>query len=190
MIQSKKDLLDYLEADRLSLGRKKKKPAFQDIIWKYEICLRKNEYYHNVGGIFNKIFAKYYAYRTFKLGLKCGYSISRNCVGKGLSLAHIGPIIISSAAKIGENCRIHVGVNIGTAAGTTGQAPTIGNNVYIGPGAKIFGPITIGNGVAIGANAVVNKSFEEDDITIAGIPAKVISSKGSEGLIIKGSELI
>lgn len=141
-------------------------------------------------GVLHKVLAKYYAYRTFVLGTKCGYSISRNCVDKGLSLAHIGPVVISSAAKIGENCRIHVGVNIGTAAGTTGQAPTIGNNVYIGPGAKLFGPITIGNGVAIGANAVVNKSFEEDNVSIAGVPAKVINHTGSEGMLIKGSKLL
>lgn len=99
-------------------------------------------------------------------------------------------MVINGAARIGENCRIHVGVNIGTAAGTNGQAPVIGNNVYIGPGAKLFGPIKIGNGVAIGANAVVNKSFEEDNVTLAGVPAKIINHTGSEGFLIKGSEKI
>ena len=42
MIQTKKDLYEYLEADRISLGRTRKKPAFQDLIWKYEIALRKS----------------------------------------------------------------------------------------------------------------------------------------------------
>lgn len=144
----------------------------------------------SIGGVLNKLFRKLYSYRMFRIGTKCNFSIGINCIGKGLSLAHVGPVIISSAARIGENCRIHVGVNIGTAAGTTGQAPKIGNNVYIGPGAKLFGPITIGNGVAIGANAVVNKSFEEDNISIAGVPAKVINHTGSEGMLIKGSEMM
>ena len=188
MIKDKKDLREYMEADRISLGRKRKRPKLNDLVWKYEIALRKCEYYANNKRGLNKLFLKMSKSRLFVLGTICGYSISINTVGKGLSLAHVGPVIISSAAKIGENCRIHVGVNIGTAAGTTGQAPTIGNNVYIGPGAKIFGPITIGNDVAIGANAVVNKSFEENHITIAGIPAKKISDKGSEGYLFKASE--
>ena len=47
MIQSKSDLLIYLAADKLALGRKRKKPSFTDVIWKYEILLRKCEYYNN-----------------------------------------------------------------------------------------------------------------------------------------------
>lgn len=66
---------------------------------------------------------------------------------------------------------IQAGVNIGV---NNGGVPTIGDNVYIGPGAKLFGAIEIANDVAIGANAVVTKSFTESNITIAGIPAKII----------------
>ena len=66
-----------------------------------------------------------------------------------------------------------MGVNIGAYEG---GVPVIGDDVYIGPGAKIFGDIAIGNNVSIGANAVVNKSFP-DDVIIAGIPAKIIKSK-------------
>ena len=62
--------------------------------------------------------------------------------------------------------------------------------MYIGPGAKIFGPIKIANNVAIGANAVVNKDCLEDNATLAGVPARVVSHKGSNGLLIKGSEKI
>ncbi|MDM7919729.1 MAG: hypothetical protein QUS12_11250 [Methanosarcina sp.] len=61
----------------------------------------------------------------------------------------------------------------------------MGNNVYIGPGAKIFGDIEIADGIAIGANSVVNKSFTEPNIGIAWIPARKINNKGSEGLIPK-----
>lgn len=76
-----------------------------------------------------------------------------------------------------------MGVNIGTAAGTSGCAPQIGNNVYIGPGAKIFGPIHIADGIAIGANAVVNKDCLQENVTLRGVPARIISYKGSQGLM-------
>lgn len=108
----------------------------------------------------------------------CGFSIPPNVFGKGLSIAHRGTIIVNSHSKIGDNCRLHACVNIGTKPGVPDAAPTIGDNVYIAPGVKIYGSIHIGNGVVIGANAVVNKDFLEDNVTIAGIPAKIISYKG------------
>jgi len=52
-----------------------------------------------------------------------------------------------------------------------------------------MGEITIANGVAIGANSVVNKSIHEQNITVAGVPAKKVSNKGSKGLIIEGADL-
>ncbi|MEK4268049.1 MULTISPECIES: hypothetical protein [Bacillus] len=52
--------------------------------------------------------------------------------------------------------------------------PTIGDHVWIGPGAKLFGNIKIANGITIGANAVVNRSFTEENITIAGVPAQKV----------------
>lgn len=99
------------------------------------------------------------------LGLLCGFSIGLNCFGKGLSISHIGTIVVNHNARIGENCRLHVCVNIGTGS------PVIGDNVYIGPGAKLFGKINIADNIRIGANAVVNKSFNEEGITIVGVPA-------------------
>lgn len=184
MIENRKDFKEFLEADKNQLKRNSKKPRFNDLIWKYEILLRKCEYYTNCKkGIVNKVILRYYKYKRNKLGIKCCFSIPINIIDKGLSIAHVGPIIINSGAKIGQNCRIHVGVNIGTEAGKKAEAPIIGNNVYIGPGAKLFGKIKIGNNIAIGANAVVNKEFLEDGITIAGVPAKKISNKGSVGLL-------
>ena len=78
-------------------------------------------------------------------------------------------------------------MNIGTAASENdGHAPVIGENCYIGPGAKNFGKIIIGDNTAIGANSVVNKSFPDGNVTLGGVPAKVISSTNSEGLLIRG----
>lgn len=184
MISSKSDYLDYLKCDKNQLKRKRKKPKFNDYIWKYEILLRKCEYYTNCKkGLINKIVLLILKYKRGKLGLKCGFSIPLNVFGKGLAIAHIGTIVINENAKIGDNCRIHVGTNIGTSAGASDKTPIIGDNVYIGPGAKLFGDIKISSNIAIGANAVVNKSFEEQNISIGGIPAKKISEKGSRGLI-------
>lgn len=93
---------------------------------------------------------------------------------------------MNGAAKVGANCRLHVCVNIGTEAGKSSDAPSIGHNCYIAPGVKMFGKINIGSNMAIGANSVVNKSFPTGNATIAGIPARVISEKTSDGLLIKG----
>jgi serine O-acetyltransferase len=133
----------------------------------------------------------YWLYWKFRREqIKYGFIIWPNCFGPGLSIAHPGPIIVNSAARIGKNCRIHECVNIGTEAGYGHKVPHIGNNVFIGPGAKIFGEITIADGIAIGANSVVNKSFLEPNITIAGVPAKKVSGKGSRDLLIDATEKI
>ena len=186
MIVSKDELIEYLAADKKALGRNRRKPAINDYIWKYQIYLRKCEYYSNHNKSLNlllKVKGLWCKFRRSALGVKCGFTIPINTIGKGLCLAHYGTIIVSEYASIGENCRIHAGVNIGADFRISDQAPCIGNNVYIGPGAKLFGAIKIADGVAIGANAVVNKSFLEENISIAGVPAKKISDKGTEGIL-------
>ncbi len=190
MIQSRKDYLYYLEADRLSLGITRKTPTFVgDEVWKFQRLLRRVEYYKNCRkDFFSKIYLFYLKWKFHNLSIQLGYHIEPNVCGPGLAL-HWHLVGIHGAAQIGANCLIQSGVNIGTKAGESSAVPKIGDNVYIGPGVKIFGDITIADGIAIGANAVVNKSFTEPGISIGGIPAKKISDKGSEGLIIKGSEL-
>jgi len=190
VIQSKEDYLYYLEADRLSLGITKKTPPFFGYeIWKFERLLRKVEYYKNCRkGFFSNLYLFFLKWQFHNLSVKYIFHIEPNVCGPGLAL-HFNLVGIHGAAQIGANCLIQSGVNIGTKAGESSSVPKIGDNVYIGPGAKIFGDITIADGIAIGANAVVNKSFLEPGISIGGIPAKKISDKGSEGLIIKGTDL-
>lgn len=112
-------------------------------------------------------------YKFRKISVKLGYSIPINVFGPGLSLPHRGNIIINPQTYIGKNCRIHVGVNIGAHHD---KAPRIGNNVYIGPGAIIFGDIEIADNCFIGANATVNKSVQIPNCAIAGTPAVVIKT--------------
>ena len=118
----------------------------------------------NTNAFFIKVLWAKYLYK--KSSIKLGFTIPVNVFGPGLSIAHYGTIIVNASTRVGANCRIHACVNIGTEAGQSGAAPIIGDNCYIGPGAKIFGDIKIGKNVAIAANAVVNKSYEENNITI------------------------
>lgn len=110
----------------------------------------------------------YFFYR--RLSYKLGYQIPANTIGNGLKIYHWGPIIINEKARIGKNCTLYPGVTVGA---THKGVPTIGDNCYLGLGAKIFGNIHIGNNVQILANAVVTKDVP-DNCIVAGVPAKVI----------------
>lgn len=105
-------------------------------------------------------------------------------VGSGLYLAHFGPIIISGSATIGDNCNLgnQVIIGFGRIKGKPGF-PELGNRVFVGPGAKIFGPVKIGNDVSIGANAVVTEDVPPR-ATVIGIPAKIINFHGSFNYVI------
>ena len=196
MIHSKKDYIEYLEADRIAIGLPSEtlSSRFADLafggVWSFQRLLRKIEYYQNSKKNFGKNpYYFYLLYRFRKSQMYTGFIIEPNCFEAGLSISHPGTIIVNPLARIGYNCRIHPCTSIGTKAGYRDKVPHIGNNVYIGPGAKIFGDITIADGIAIGANSVVNKSFLEPNITIAGVPARKISDKGSKGLLIEGFPL-
>lgn len=188
MIRSKEDYKFYVESDLAALGHEAK-PSFCSILYPiitFQLLLRKIEYYQNCKhDFFHKFYLMILKVKYRKLAMKLGFSIPYNVFGPGLNIAHYGSVIVNDNAIIGENCRIHSCVNIGTGE----NAPIIGNNVYIGPGAKIWGKITIGDNVAIGANSVVNKSIESN-VTVAGIPARIISTKGSKDLIICGTEIV
>ena len=66
-----------------------------------------------------------------------------------------------------------------------GGGPTIGDNVYICTGAKVFGEIQVANDVIIGANSVVNKSVTENGVTVAGAPAKIVGLHASRPYLNK-----
>ncbi len=190
MIKSKNEYKRYLEADRAALGIPDRWPALAahylfNYIWRYQRLLRKTEYYQNCKrSLIGRLYALFLYLLLYRSGSRLGFTIYPNVFGPGLSIAHTGTIIVSKGARVGANCRIHSCVTIGTRAGHSDKAPRIGDNVYIGPGAKIFGDIDIADDIAIGANAVVNKSFLGPGITIAGIPAIKVSDKGSGGLLI------
>jgi serine O-acetyltransferase len=191
MIKSKEEYKFYLAADQLALAIKHKRPqVFRDYTWRFERCLRKVEYLTNCGNNpLDKFLCLQAKFSLLRLSQKLGILISPNVFGPGLSIAHAGPILVHPGALIGENCRLDRCVSIGSIHYPAG-APKIGNNVFIGPGAVIDGPIEIADGIAIGANSYVNKSFNEPNITIAGTPAKKISDKGSRSFWYQATEIL
>lgn len=113
-----------------------------------------------------------------------GIRIPGECeIGKGLYIGHFGSIILNSQTRLGENCNLSQGVTIGIVqVGQKKGTPTIGNRVYIGPNSIIIGKITIANDAVIGAGSVVTTDVPERAV-VAGNPAKIISYKGSFGLV-------
>jgi serine O-acetyltransferase len=93
-------------------------------------------------------------------------------VGRNFVIDHFGGVIVSGYARFGNDCRIRNGVVVGLARTDDPCAPTIGDNVDIGAGAKVLGHIRIGNNVLIGANAVVTCDVPDDCIAV-GVPAVV-----------------
>lgn len=183
MIKSKHEYLAYLEADRINLGCKKRLRTylFHDI-WRYQRLLRKVEYYTNCKrGPLSKLYRTWLRYRLERRGIYLGIAVRPNSTGPGLVVQHEGNVRVHANARVGANCKLLEGVNIGATGGTR-DAPQIGKGVFIGSGAKIMGNIHIADGIAVGANAVVVKSFDEPNITIGGVPAKKISDKGAQNV--------
>jgi serine O-acetyltransferase len=104
-------------------------------------------------------------------------------IGRGLYIGHFGGVIIGKV-KMGDNCNISHEVTLGrgVARGENG-VPTLGDRVWIGPGAKITGPIHLGDDCVIGANAVVLKSVPARAFAV-GIPAKIKANRGSFDIVI------
>lgn len=104
-------------------------------------------------------------------------------IGPGLFINRFGGIYVSGDCIIGSNVNFTHGVLLGiTNRGPLMGSPIVGDRVFLGAGAKIIGRIRIGNDAAVGANAVVTKDVP-DSAVVGGIPAKVLSMKGSEGYI-------
>jgi serine O-acetyltransferase len=169
VIRSRAELKAYQEADRLALGGPHGAKAWLlEDVWRYQRALRRLEYELNTR--VNpplRLVAKLHHRR---LGRRLGLSVPPNVFGPGLSISHPGTIVVHSAAKVGANCRIHVDVTVGSV--------TIGDNCYIGAGARLLDAIELGSRTIVGANAVVNRSFPEGNVTLVGVPAKATAGSG------------
>lgn len=181
MIQTKKELKEYLDYEKKLYPN-----TVEDILtndqrtynWRYIKYLRKCEYYYNnrKKSAWAKVMYIWYRRRKNTLGSRIGVEIWENSFGKGLVIHHNGNIVVNRECRVGENCELH-GDNCLGNAGVGANVPTIGDNVNIGVGAKVVGKITLADNIKIGANAVVNKSFYESEITLVGIPAHKVEKK-------------
>ena len=144
-------------------------PAF--MIDKYIRYLRLEEYFFNTSqNILGRLIYLFWLRKKNLLGNKLGFKIPHNCIGPGLSIYHNGEIIINENARIGSNCILHGGNCVGNN-GKSDKTPIIGDGLEMGIGSKVIGDVLLKNQVTIGANAVVTKSFDENGITLIGIPA-------------------
>lgn len=175
------------DLQRYMLGRRTMKsfayaylriPGFKYLFW-----LRISAWFANKGAgfwvihLFARLMLDHY---KFRFGISIPYNTQ---IGAGFYIGHFGGIVLNEAARIGRNCNISQGVTIGQAnRGDRKGTPVIGDNVYIGPGAKIIGAVRIGNHCAIGANAVVTHDVPDQAVAV-GIPAKIISYNGSEAYV-------
>lgn len=155
---------------RYNISRFKLEPA--RLIWKWQRYARLTDYFYSRrnGCLYYKIMYILMIRMRNKWGMKLGIEISTRNIAKGLLIYHFNNVVNSNAI-IGENCHLHGGNVIGNAGPNDRRCPIIGDNVMLGAGAKVIGAVRIADGIKVAAGAVVVKSFEEPNITIAGIPA-------------------
>ena len=121
----------------------------------------------------------------YRCGVRYGISIPYNTrIGPGLYIGHHGGIVVNDEVVIGRDCNLNHEVTIGVKyGGRNPGVPVIGERVYLAPGCKVIGRIFLGDDVAVGANSVVVESVPNSGVA-AGVPAKVISFKGSSGYVV------
>ena len=109
----------------------------------------------------------------------------RTTIGHGLFIGHMGYVVISHNAVIGNNCNINHGITIGeTSRGSKKGAPRIGNNVWFGANSITVGKIEIGDNVLVAPGAYINFNVPSNSIVI-GNPAKIIPNKNATSEYIK-----
>lgn len=186
MINSRKDLENYIRADRQrnigSIGFLKYRLGLfmkseSCIAFHYLTALRHCEYYHNTrANLWHRLLACYWKIRLSRRGGKYQIAIGLNMVGPGLRIPHSrGGGVIVNCLSMGCNCQINSSVVIGLNK-TPDNRPIIGNNVLLSPGVKITGKCKIGDNVAIQPNSVVFRDIP-DNCICSGIPAQIIKRR-------------
>lgn len=180
-IKTKEDLRDWLD---LELKRYPNYGRYRiynillmsenAVLRRHQILLRKTEYHINRG---HRFLTRIYRMRLELFQMKWRIHIPPNVFGRGLRVMHVGEMHINGKARAGENCTVHAHTSL-AAAGFNDGVPTIGSGVVLFMGAIVAGDVHIADNVVIGANSVVTRSIEEENVTVAGNPAKIVSHKG------------
>ncbi|HEY0239706.1 MAG TPA: hypothetical protein VGC37_13785 [Friedmanniella sp.] len=181
MISTRSDYARYLRDDltaaglvRWSFAQKYRRPEVH-----YVRLLRLVEYLLAQPGRLARVRRSWARFRLLRSSTRLGLSIPPNVFGPGLGIAHYGSIVVNSKARVGAWCRINSATNIGLSPS---GVPTIGDYCYIAPGAVLYGGITVGDRVVVGANAVVGRDVP-DGVTVAGAPARVVSQNDSSAMM-------
>ena len=189
MITDRQTYREYVKEDLKAYGLTH--VGFYNYWWmdclRFQLRLRRIEYLHNTAGHnpLKGLWRLVLEVVNHRLATRLGFTIPKNVFGPGLHIVHYGTIVVHPDARVGRNCRLHPSTSIGDYNGV----PHLGENVYIGPGAKIYGPVTLGDNVAVGANAVVNKSFGSN-VTLGGVPARIVAEKGAMEQGVFGDSLL
>lgn len=130
--------------------------------------MRKYAYYFNTSQktLMKKIKRAYWKYRYVKLGQKSGYSIGFNAFGYDLLIPHHGTTVVNGHCRIGNFALLYTCTCIG------GVGKQIGDVLYLATGSQIMRPLTLGDNVMVGANSLVNKSFDSG-VLLVGSPAEI-----------------
>ena len=183
VIRTRKELREFLRCDKEIYIRNSLKKRLTDIFLKRENYLiyrfvkdmRYVQYYttNMRKGLFFKLMYLYYSRKYNKKCVKYSLMIGPMAFDKGLCIYHMGNIVVNTQCSIGQNCKLHGSNCIGNSQ-RKDDCPTIGKNVRLGVGAKVFGDIYIADNVTIAAGAIVTKSCYEEGVTLAGVPAQII----------------
>lgn len=142
-------------------------PSYGDLILDYLSAMRKCSYYRHspsmLGG--GRLLYIINLHRFKQLGIRLGYTLGYDSFGYGLRIPHYGTIVVGAKTRVGNYTCIH------TSTCITNTGKIIGDGLYLATGAKITTHLSLAHGVQIGANSVVNKTFSEGNIMIAGAPA-------------------
>ena len=144
---------------------------FPDYIRDFLVEMRKCSYYKHQKGFLSKLFFVVHYKKYRKLGLKLGFSIGYDSLGYGVVIPHYGTIVVGRSNRIGNYAVLH------TSTCISDNGKIIGDGLYLSTGAKITSKIKLGNNISIGANSLVNKNCEQDNVLLGGMPAKVIKQE-------------
>jgi serine O-acetyltransferase len=167
------NFLHDLYADYVRHGRRTRNLAFWAIA-----TYRFGNYANTLSPTMRWVGGKVYGVMSLWVELSSGIMLNREArVGRDLHLVHSGNIKIHPSAVIGDRVGIMHDVTLGTAGDRDG-APIVGDDVFIGAGAKVLGPIRIGDRARIAANSLVISDVPAD-ATAIGVPAKILRYTGS-----------
>lgn len=133
------------------------------------------------GGLARIVLDPLYHLLNFLVQVAWGIELPRRAtIGPGLYIGHFGTVVIAKDAVLGANCSLSQDVTIGISGqGEKRGVPCIGDNVYIAPGARLFGRIHVGSNVKIGANAVVYRDIPDNAVLVLDPGFRIVSFDGN-----------